>query len=372
MPRMRIDGRRIGRLKPRNNAWTVRDTELKGFGVRILPSGTMTYFLQTTRDGIRRWYRIGDAAILDADEARTRAAALLNRGAGTDDMAATDGPLFEHVAAETFAHYRTHWKPRTLAVNRNYCDKHILPRFAGRPVAAIERRDVLDWFASLHDVPTTANRTLSLLSVVMRQAEVYGYRPEDSNPCLGIARHRRPGRERFLSPDEIRRLAAVLDRHECTRPGPTAAVRLLLLTGCRKSELLTLRWSDYRDGRLFLRDSKTGPRTVWLSSAARAILDRLPRDGAWVFPSRVRGKDHRSSVKEFWQAARSEAGLHGVRLHDLRHTYASTALAHGETVPVIGRLLGHRHAATTLRYTKFADAAARTAVETVGTVLGST
>ena len=147
-------------------------------------------------------------------------------------------------------------------------------------------------------------------------------------------------------------------------------VRLLLLTGCRRSEILTLKWSDYRGGKLYLRDSKTGPRTVWLSSLARRILDGLPRSGPWVFPS-PRRDSHLSqqTLHDFWQRVRSEAGIEDVRLHDLRHTYASVALAHGETIPTIGRLLGHNDPATTLKYTHLADATVHEAAEALAPVL---
>ena len=117
---------------------------------------------------------------------------------------------------------------------------------------------MLEWFESLHAKPASANRSLPVLSVILRQAEVYGYRPEDSNPCKDIKRYRRRARERFLSPDEIRRVVEVLNRYDETRPFQAAVIRLLLLTGCRKGELLTLKWRDYREGKLFLRDSKNG------------------------------------------------------------------------------------------------------------------
>ena len=276
---------------------------------------------------------------------------------------------FETVADEVFAYYRRHWKPRTLAVNLNYYENNILPCFKGRPVADITRREVLEWFESLHAKPAAANRSLPVLSVILRQAEVYGYRPEDSNPCKDIKRYHRRPRERFLSPDEIRRVVEVLNRYDETRPFQADVIRLLLLTGCRKSELLTLKWQDYREDKLFLRDSKNGPRTVWLSSAAREVLDRLPKKSAWVFPSRWGNLDHLSDITGFWRDVRTEAGLHDVRPHDLRHTYASIALMHGETVLTIGRLLGHDHPGTTLKYTNFADAAAREAVDTVSSVL---
>ena len=145
-------------------------------------------------------------------------------------------------------------------------------------------------------------------------------------------------------------------------------VRLLLLTGCRKSEILTLRWIDYREGKLFLADGKTGPRTVWLSSAARRILDGLDRANRWIFPS-ASGPLGEDSLYEFWWAARVEAELSDVRLHDLRHTYASVALRHGETVLTIGRLLGHNDPKTTLKYAHADDGMVREAVETVGAAL---
>ena len=151
---------------------------------------------------------------------------------------------FEAVADEVFSHYRRHWKPRTLAVNLNYYENNILPWFKGRPVAGITRREVLEWFESLHAKPASANRSLPVLSVILRQAEVYGYRPGDSNPCKDIKRYRRRARERFLSSDEIRRVVGVLNCYVKTRPFQVAVIRLLLLTGCRKGELLTLKWQD--------------------------------------------------------------------------------------------------------------------------------
>ena len=371
MRNLPLNQSRVDRLKPRNSTYDIRDTDLKGFGIRILPSGKKSYFLQAQYEGRRRWTKISDADAMPEAEARLQARSLLaGIRKGQENAAALPVDIaFEAVADEVFSYYRRHWKPRTLAVNLNYYKNNILPWFNGRPIASITRPGVLEWFESLHAKPTSANRSLPVLSVILRQAEVYGYRPEDSNPCKDIKRYRRRARERFLSPDEIRRVVEVLSRYDGTRPLQATVIRLLLLTGCRKSELLTLKWRDYRDGKLFLRDSKNGPRTVWLSSAAREILDRLPRKSAWVFPSRWENLDHLSDITGFWGDVRTEAGLREVRPHDLRHTYASIALMHGETVLTIGRLLGHDHPGTTLKYTNFADAAAREAVDTVSSVL---
>ena len=164
-----------------------------------------------------------------------------------------------------------------------------------------------------------------------RPNSTIGYRPEGSNPCRGIRRYRRKGRERFLSDEEIGRVAARLSAHEAEWPAEVAAVRLLMLTGCRKGEVATLRWSDYRAGHLFLRDSKAGPRTVWLSRATRDIIENLPRTRAWVFP--VRGASQPPSrhwLDIFWRRIRAEADLPDVRLHDVRHTFTSRALTVGK------------------------------------------
>lgn len=279
--------------------------------------------------------------------------------------------LFETVAEEAFRRYGRMWKPATLRVNQVYLRNQIMPGFAGRPVAEITPSEVRQWFGGLHATPAAANRSLPVLSVIMRQAEVYGYRPEGSNPCKRIRRYREVRRERFLTAAEIRRLGRVLADRQTALPLQAAIVRLLLVTGCRQSEIRTLRWGDYREGHLFLRDSKTGPRTVWLSSSGRRVLDRLPRAGGFVFPaSGGPGPMSTETLYGAWRRLRTEADLPGLRLHDLRHTYASFALRRGETLVIIGRLLGHRDPDTTLKYTHFGDAVLRDAVETVAQAVG--
>ncbi len=277
---------------------------------------------------------------------------------------------FEAVAEEVFRRYGRAWKPRTAKVNRAYLRNQILPWFRGRPVADITCREVQRWFAALHATPAAANRSLPILSVILRQAEIYGHRPDGSNPCTGLRRYRERGRDRFLTGDEFRRLGAALAAHEAVAPLAVSVVRLLALTGCRQSEIRTLRWPDYREGHLFLRDSKTGPRTVWLSSAARTVLERIPRGGEWTFPAPSRsGPMPTETLYRCWRLVRTAADLHDMRLHDLRHGYASFALRNGETVLTIGRLLGHRDPVTTLRYTHVGDPTVRRAAEAVGAAL---
>ena len=370
MPNLTLTDARVRALRSRTSAYDIRDAKLRGFGVRVLPSGAKRFFLHIQHRGQRVWHIVSDANAMAVADARTQAASMLAATRfGADAQA--HAPPFESVADAVFRRYAQVWKSQTLYVNRSYYRCTLLPWFGGQSIADIGRQDVERWFASLRATPVSADRSMPVLSVILTEAERMGYRPEGSNPCRGIRRYRRKGRERFLSDAEIRRLAETLSAHEGERPLQVAAVRLLLLTGCRRSEVLTLRWSDYREGRLFLRDSKSGPRTVWLSGAARDVLDAIERSGVWVFPAR-RGPGPAGPMwlHYFWRRVRAEADLPDVRLHDLRHAHASFALRHGESILAIARLLGHRTPVTTLKYTHLADSMVREAAETVAAALG--
>ena len=372
MPKVTLTAARIEALKPRKSPYDIRDARLKGFGVRVMPTGRKRFFIQCQHRGERVWKIVGDAGTMSLAEARAAAAEMLaaiRRGGEASHR--PEETFFETVAETVLERYARLWKAGTLKVNRNYLRNQLLPHFAGRPIAEIDRQEVRHWFARLRATPVAADRSMPVLSVIMKEAEVMGLRPEGSNPCRGIRRYRRKGRERFLSDEEIRRLSARLRAHEDRWPQQVAVIRLLLLTGCRKGELLTLQWPDYREGHLFLRDSKTGPRTVWLSVPARNILDALNRKGRWVFRAAQADRPPSSCwLERFWTRVRAEADLCDTRLHDLRHTHASVALRHGVTVLAIGRLLGHRKPETTLKYTHVADVMVRDAAEKVGAVLG--
>ena len=372
MPNSRLTQRRVDALKPCRKTLDVRDAAIRGFGVRILPSGRKTYFLHSQVNGKRIWQSIGDAYAMTLECAREQATSLLAARSRSDEALPDDGQaiLFEDVADEVFRRYRRHWKPRTLEVNLGYYRKQILPWFRGRAIGDITRRDVRRWFGSLHATPVAADRSAPVLSVIFRQGRGLRLPPRGlqslyRHQALSAAQSREVPQQRRDPAFEPRSRQEVAQQSLLT-----AIVRLLLLTGCRKSEVLDLQWSDHREGRLYLRDSKTGPRTVWLSSPARRILDGLPRTGHWMFPSR-RG-EHRMSkntLDRFWFDVRTEASITDVRLHDLRHSYASVALAHGETILTIGRLLGHNDPATTLKYTHLADASVHEAAEALVPVL---
>ena len=364
---------RVKALQPRKTVRDVRDGKLRGFGVRVLPSGRKRFFIHCQHRGERVWKIVGDAGSISVAEARSMAAEMLAAvRRGEEAPSRSDEPLFEAVAEAVFQSYERVWKPGTLYVNRHYLKNQIIPYFASREIADIDEQDVRNWFASLRATPAAADRSMPILSSIMKEAEKMGLRPEDTNPCRGIRRYRRKGRERFLSEDELRRLSARLSARAKRYPLQVAVIRLLLLTGCRKSEILTLRWSDYREGNLFLPDSKTGPRRVPLNSQARHILDRQPRgESVFVFPSPLDPERHRGSTLPLWYRVRREAGIDDVRLHDLRHTMASHAVMSGVPVPVVSRLLGHSNVRMTLRYAHIADRDIEATAERMGESIGS-
>ena len=243
MATLRLSQRRVDTLKPRRSTYDIRDRDLKGFGVRVLPSGAKRYFIHSQHNGCRVWKIVGQSGSTGVDEARERARVMLAsiRNGNEEGAAVLPDTPFETVADEVFRRYARNWKPSTLSVNRGYYRNQILPWFQGRPIADITAQDVKQWFASLHKSPVAADRSAPILSVIMRQAEVYGYRPEGTNPCKGIKRYRRQGRERFLSTAEIRRLGEVLAHYEADHPQAVAIIRLLLLTTMYRRGLTTVR-----------------------------------------------------------------------------------------------------------------------------------
>ena len=194
----------------------------------------------------------------------------------------------------------------------------------------------------------------------------------DANPARGVKRNRRQALTRFLSREEIGRLHKLLDEQSGkSREQQADIIRLLLLTGCRRSEIVQLRWSEVRDDVLALADSKTGPRNVPLNAGARRILEQQPECGSpFVFPSPRDPARPRGLNLSLWYRVRQEAGIEDVRLHDLRHTLASHAVMNGVPVPVVSRLLGHSNVRMTLRYAHLGDREIEAAAESIGQSIG--
>ena len=248
-------------------------------------------------------------------------------------------------------------------------ERQLIPAFGRLPLDAIRRIDVERWFdAYSRTAPGGANKALEILGQIMNAALTA--RQVETAPVKGIAKNPRPKLTRFLSAGEIEGLHRVLDQLVDERPSrwPQAdIIRLLLLTGCRKGEILKLQWSEVDGDRLNLADTKTGPRRVWLSQAAQTILARQPRAASpYVFPSPRRPDKPLSHILHLWQRARKEAGLDDVRLHDLRHTVASQAVARGVPLSTVARMLGHADPTMTLRYAHVGDRELQAAAERIG------
>ena len=370
---MRLTDTGVGKLKPAATEYIVWDSRVAGLGVRVRPSGHRSYVWHGHSNGTAVRLTVGSAALMTVEDARRECLALRNgverSRAGARDAPAV--PLFrDYALGEWKAASEARWgKSQRRLVDWNL-KKHLLPAFGSLPLDRIRRHDVERWFDGYsRTAPGGANHALSLVRQILRAAVDTGLIAAD--PTRAIRKNPRPKFTRFLSTEEIDRLHRALDRLVEERPSYRAQsdiVRLLLLTGCRKGEIQQLKWSEVDGDVLRLETSKTGPRTVWLSEAARAVLARQPRTGgAFVFPSpRNPARPRSAETMRLWDKARTEAGIEDVRLHDLRHTHASHAVMNGVPVPVVSRLLGHSNTQMTLRYAHLGDRDIEAAAERVG------
>ena len=269
-------------------------------------------------------------------------------------------------------HVAINCNPHTQGIYRGSLENHVLPALGAKRLEAVGPVEVGTLHYALRATPRAANRALMVLSKMFSLAEAWGLVPPGANPCRFVLRYKEGKRERFLAPDEYRRVGRALRALAAEGPGPeraAAALRLLVLTGCRQGEILTLKWDDVdRDaGEIRLRDAKTGARMVPLPPGAAAVVEALAPvpHSPWVFAGRTPGR-HLSQLTTYWHRVRARAGVEDVRIHDLRHSYASRALAIGESLAMIGRLLGHSDIGSTARYAHLARDAERVAAARVG------
>ena len=361
------------------------DSELQGFGVRVYPTGAKVYVVQTRRSGRSKRVTVGRHGVISASQARRAALIIARLKAGEEPLPPRSPP--REVARITVAELAERFlreyvtvrcKPWTMTTYRGALDLWILPALGRMQVASVTHAHVADLHFRLRDIPYRANQVVAILNRMFGLAEIWGLRREGAHPCRSIRKYREHHRERFLSEEEFRRLGRVLNEVEAgagkrrSRPlgaSVAAAIRLLILTGCRRNEILTLRWEDVdlEAHELKLRDSKTGPRVVPLPAAAVSVLAALPRvpGNPWVITG-AKPDGHLSNLSDHWLRIRAMAGLEGVRLHDLRHSFASRALALGESLSTIARLLGHGQVTTTARYAHLARDAVKASASRVG------
>lgn len=372
-----------------NKDLVVWDEGISGFGVRVKPSGVKSYLVQYRNwQGRSRRLTLGKHGAITVKKARELAQATLG------DVARGLDPVQERQAerrtmtlkrlAKLFLlkHVTPKRKPATLAEYTRLLEKHVLPRLGSRKVDQLSRREVEALHHAMRRTPTMANRVLAVLSAVMTYAERQELRPQNTNPCRLVERYREKSRERYLSPDELARLGETLaaaEKGKDEHPSAILALRLLALTGMRKGEVLSLRWSeiDLEHGRTHLADSKTGKKVVPLGPPALELLVHAYRqeESDFVCWGRQTGKPF-VGLQKVWERVRASAGLDDVRIHDLRHTFASYGAASGLGLFVIGKVLGHTQASTTERYAHLgADpvhaAAAEISRRVAGSLLGT-
>ncbi len=377
---LKIAKRTVDALSVDHGDATFWDRDLAGFGVRVHATGRKVYVVQSRGPGGLKRARVGRHGEITVDEARTRAAAAIDRiKRGEEPFPAPAAPALTVAGlAERYMekHVAMHCKPKTAALYRTVLDLHILPALGGRVLGDVGREDASELHHRLRDTPYMANTAAAVLSKMYKLAESWELVPRGSNPCRLLRYYREHTRERFLTPEEYRRLGVAL-REAGSKAAPwpqaVAAIRLLILSGCRKSEILTLKWDDIDRvaNELRLRDAKSGPRMVPLTPALVKVLDGIDRwDGSpWIVPGRKRDA-HLVNLDYYWRLIAARAGLKDVRLHDARHSYASRALALGESLSMIGRLLGHSRVATTARYAHLVRDAERAAAGRVGDSIG--
>ena len=369
--RRRLSDANVAKIAPAAREYTVWDTRHAGLGVRIRPSGHRGFVYWRKGTGRACRITLGSAVLMSVEEARAECLAIETR-ASSGRAEGSAVPIFAEFVAGTGQACLDRGKPATRRDAAGIVNVHLLPAFGSLPLDRITRAGVTRWFDEYSlTAPGAANRALNLLSRILNHAILCGHMR--TNPARSIKRNTRPKLTRFLSRDEVRRLHLALDRLVRARPSraPQAdVIRLLLLTGCRKSEIRTLRWQDVDGDTLNLADAKSGPRRVFLNAPARAILERQPRSGsAYVFPSSRNPERPLYRNFSLWYSARKEAGIEDVRIHDLRHTVASHAVLQGVPLPVVSRLLGHKRPSMTLRYAHVSDRETEAAAERIGVAI---
>ena len=388
----KITKRLVDATKPGSKRFYIWDDELRGFGLLVLPSGVKSFVVQyRTVSGRSRRCTLGRYGVLTPNEARDRAGEVLSVVAKGGDPAADRQALKvapdmnELMDRYIKDHAEVHNAPTTRVEVIRLVDRHIRPRLGKHKVSAINRQDISKLHRAMASTPRQANFVLSVLSKAFTLAEAWGLRPEQSNPVRLVKRYKENERERFLSTEELSALGRSLEqakkeglpwtirasgktakhlpkdaqsRRAAVNPTAIAALKLLLFTGARLSEVLELRWEhvDFDTGTIALPSRKgDGRKAHPVSSGALAVLSELLRiDGSpYVFPSpTVPSKQHlsKSVMENTWQRIRSHADLNDVRLHDLRHTVGTYAGQAGSNAFLIAHILRQRNVAITNRY----------------------
>ena len=388
---MKLTKRAIEGLQANGTRYEVRDDDLKGFVVRVGVSGERSfYFVYRAGKGraapLKR-LRLGAFPTMTVEQAREIAKQKAAQVALGEDPAeqvkeGKAAPTIKAALAVFFEQHDTKIKVSTSEAYHRISEQYVIPNMGSLKVAAVQYRHVAALHCAMKETPYQANRAAALLSKFFGWCEKNGYRDRGSNPVAGLERYEEQKRKAFMGREELEALGnafRVMETQGYTDPETgkvttfdstiAAALKVMLFTGARCMEILTLKWAyiDIDRGIANLPDSKTGAKALHLPPPALAVLASLPRINEYCFPGR-RGTGHIVNVKDTWRRLLDTARLTGWRIHDLRHAYASYAACSGKSLPVIGAILGHTQAATTARYAHLADnpvalAAAETAAQ---------
>ena len=384
----KITKRFLEAAQPKDKAYEIWDSEIKGFHVIVLSSGRKTfYFRYYDLFKKNQRFKIGLFGNLSCEEAREVAKGLAGdvaKGQDPKKDKETRRQTEQHSSKMSFAkffdiytqkHRLVHHKPSTFKAHEYTVQRYILPFFYDKKLEDIVTQDILRFKDFLGKVPGTYNKCFGLLHNAFKLAELWGYRPKNTNPCSGIQKHTDRKMQRFLREEELLRLEKVLEAEENSNtrsPYILGIIRMLMYTGCRRGEILTLKWEDVHmeDSYIQLKDSKTGARIVPLNGPAKRILGaaRKQSDNPYVFCGGKNGNSHVVNVEKAWQVIRHKADLNDVRLHDLRHSFASFAIKKGLDLYKVAKLLGHKNIHTTTRYAHLAREELIKASDAVGEV----
>jgi integrase len=377
---VKLTNQTVEALVPDGRDRVIVDDVLPGFVLRVRKSGAKLYAVQYRRNGRLHRLTLGSASVLSADKARRRAKSLLGRVADGEDVAAirrgnrggpTMGVLFEDYCKSRTGAEK--WHGRTELQYRCNWKLHLAPRLASVQVENVNELDVDAIARACGDHKGAAASALRLLRALLNFAEKKKrLRPRGSNPVDGSELYRSPRRRVTLSADDYARLGAALDRAEAggkVSPWIALALRLIAMTGARKMEIVGARWAWYKrsEGILDLPESKTGPRVLVLPAVARRLLDATPRmvGNPYIIAGHKKGGRGGVLDRRFY-VIREQAGLPTLRVHDLRHAWASRASELNIAYSLVAAALGHRLKGQTGEYIHVQTSALRDPVDKVG------
>jgi len=389
---MKFTKRSIEAIEPADKRQVFFDDEFTGLALRVSESGRKTFYY-TYRAGKgrgveKKWLMLGAFPAMTVEQARTLAKEKAVAVAmGGDPVAIVQEEKIAISAAEALdafdAEYVAKLKPSTIVFYSTVIEKHLKPAIGKVRTKKLGFTDIARLHAGMKDKPYMANRCIAVLSVFLNWCELHGYRDKHSNPCKEIKLYKELKRQEFIGAKELSILGDTLTRMERTwherketkekrtsedvdtiTPHAAAAIRLLMFTGARRGEILSLKWNniDLEQGVAHLPDSKTGFKVLQLPSPAVAVLESLPQISEYIFPSSS-SVGHMVNIKDAWGDVLQQSGLTGWRIHDLRHAFASMMVNSGASLPIVGKILGHTQASTTQRYAHLEENPARKAAE---------